>query len=377
MPYPWRGACTLLVALLALSTGGAALAQVTHDDSLGARSGQWPLAASRQGCWSSPPSRTVEEALKVAANPPAEERRRRATHVGANRDVLLLSDGTLKAAYAAGLILGWGETGNRPRFAAITAVGMSALVAPFAFIGPAGDQIIADIFNCPADNLTGMAERAVSYLDDGVLEAIAREHDSGRRLLVALTGSPARAEAVWDIGRLAASRHPKAAALVRQVLLAAVDAHAFVDPRNAPIKAGKVVARNFTFRTLGAGAPFLFPSEVAQISGRDARYYLIHNAGVFPDESTEYIRARTNKDDLSADAQTIVPAYDIVRHSLATDGRIGFASIKLGLGLTQQAPFDMDYVRALFLYAYRQGRMGKEWKSTFPGLTNVVAKSRP
>ena len=65
----------------------------------------------------------------------------------------------------------------------------------------------------PRGQPAGMAERAVSYLDDGVLEAIAREHDAGRRLLVALTGSPARAEAVWDIGRVAASRHPKSGAL--------------------------------------------------------------------------------------------------------------------------------------------------------------------
>jgi hypothetical protein len=349
-----------MIAFLVLATGGATPTR----------------ADNRRECWSSPPSQTVEEALKVAANPTAEERWRRVAHVGAERDVLLLSGGTLKAAYAAGLIVGWGETGNRPRFAAITAVGMSALVAPFAFIGPAGDRIIADIFNCNANNLSGMAERAVSYLDDGVLDAIAREHNAGRRLLVALTGSPARAEAVWDIGRVAASRHPQAADLVRRVLLAAVDAHAFVDPRDAPIKAGEVVARNFTFRTLGAGAQFLFPSEVAQISGSDARYYLIHNTGVFPDESADYIRARTDKDDRHADAQAIVPAYDIVRHSLATRSRFRFASIKLGLGLTPQAPFDMAYVKALFLYAYRQSRMGKEWTSTFPGLPNVVAKSR-
>jgi hypothetical protein len=367
-----------LIALLAFFSGDYALAQATRDVNQGARSTQWPLVAGRQRCWSPPPSQTVEEALKVAANPTAEERRRRAANVGADRDVLLLSGGTLKAAYAAGLLVGWGETGNRPRFAAITAVGTSALVAPFAFIGPAGDQIIADIFNCTADNLAGMAERAVSHVDDGVLEAIAREHNAGRRLFAALTGSPARAEAVWDIGRVAASRHPKAAALVRQILLAAVDAHAFVDPRDTPIRAGEVVERNFTFRTLGAGAQFLFPSEVAQISGRDARYYLIHNAGVFPDESAEYIRARASKGkDLHADAQTIVPAYDVIRHSLATSGRFRFASIKLGLNLTQQAPFDTAYVRSLFHYAYRQGRMGKEWGSTFPGLTNVVAKSRP
>jgi hypothetical protein len=136
------------------------------------------------------------------------------------------------------------------------------------------------------------------------------------------------------------------------------------------------VARNFTFRALGSGAQFLMPSEVAQIAGERGRYYLIHNAGVFPDESAEYIRARTAKDDLHADAQTVVPAYDIVRRSLATNSGFLFASIKLGLGITQQAPFDMTYVKALFLYAYRQGRMGKEWQSTFPGLPNPVARPR-
>lgn len=355
-----RAVCALAIILLALATGSADPAR----------------AGSRQGCWSAPPSQTVEEALKVAANPSAEERWRRAAHVGAERDVLLLSGGTLKAAYAAGLVVGWGETGNRPRFAAITAVGMSALIAPFAFIGPAGDRIIADIFNCPADSLSGMAARAVSYVDDGLVEAIAREHGAGRRLLVALTGSPARAEAVWDIGLIAASRQPQAGALIRQILLAAVEEHAFVDPMQAPIKAGKVVPRNFTFRTLGAGAQFLFPSEVAQLSGSGARYFLIHNAGVFPDESADYIEARNQKDDRRAETQAILPAYDIVRHSLATTGSFRFASIKLGLGLTPQAPFDMAYVKALFLYAYRQSRMGKEWRSTLPGLPDVVAKAR-
>jgi hypothetical protein len=375
MTQPWRGACTLLIALLALSAGGPVLAQATRDNQR-APSEHWSLADSRQRCWSAPPSQTVEEALKVAANPTPEGRLRLTASRGDDRDVLFLSGGGLKAAYAAGLFVGWGETGNRPRFAAITAVGMSALVAPFAFIGPAGDPIIADIFNCAAGDLNGMAERAVSYIDSGVLEAIAREHDAGRRLFIALTGSPARAEAVWDIGRLAASRHPAAADLVRQVLLAAVVEHAFVDPKDSPIKAGKVVARNFTFRALGSGAQFLMPSEVAQIAGERGRYYLIHNAGVFPDESAEYIRARTAKDDLHADAQTVVPAYDIVRRSLATNSGFLFASIKLGLGITQQAPFDMTYVKALFLYAYRQGRMGKEWQSTFPGLPNPVARPR-
>lgn len=115
------------------------------------------------------------------------------------------------------------------------------------------------------------------------------------------------------------------------------------------------MARNFTFRTLGGRS-----AVPVSARGRAAlSYYLIHNAGVFADESADYIRARTEKDDRHADAQAIVPAYDIVRHALATSARLQVASIKIGLGLAPQAPFDMAYVKALFSHAYRQGRMAR------------------
>jgi hypothetical protein len=263
-----------------------------------------------------------------------------------------------------------GETGRRPQFVAVTAVGISALIAPFAFIGPAGDPMIANIFNCPTNNLVGMAERAASELDDEVIEAIAREQESGRRLLVALPGSAARAEVVWDLGRLAASRHASAAVLLRKILLAATDQHTFADPAEAPAAAGQVVARNFSFRSPGAGEAFLFPRQVAQISGGDTRYFLIHNASIFPDESADYIRAHANKRDPKT--WELVPAYDIVRHSATTGSRFRFASIKLRLWPAPQAEFDMAYVKAVFRHAYRQGRMDKEWKSKFPGLPRAV-----
>ena len=282
--------------------------------------------------------------------------------------MLLMSSADLKAAYAAGLLVGWGETGDRPRFDVITAVGVSALIAPFAFLGPAGDRKIADIFNCGASDPNSLAERAASYLDDKVLAAIAREHETGRRLLVALPGSAARSETVWDIGRLAASRHPNATSHLRKILLAAIDWQTFVDPNDAPAAAGQVVERNFTFRTTGAGEQFLFPSELTRNSGEGTAYYLIHNERIFPDESADYIRSRASSGNSQSGTRAIVPAHDVIRHSLSTNSSFRFASIKLRLGFIPQAAFDMAYIQALFRHAYRQGRMGKEWQSAFPGL---------
>lgn len=117
-----------------------------------------PIAEAHPGgmCWRPPQARTVEEAVIVAQNE---------ANVAAGRGMsgtpamLALSDGRLKTAYSAGLIVGWGETGKRPAFSVVTAVGMSALLAPFAFIGRDGDGAIADIFACDAASLEEMAAR--------------------------------------------------------------------------------------------------------------------------------------------------------------------------------------------------------------------------
>ena len=70
-------------------------------------------------CWKAPQSRTVEEAVIAAQNQANVAARPRSTGPAA---MLALSDGRLKSAYGAGLLVGWGETGARPEFAVVTAV---------------------------------------------------------------------------------------------------------------------------------------------------------------------------------------------------------------------------------------------------------------
>ena len=330
-----------------------------------------PMPAWAAGaCWRTPPSQTVEEIGHVVENQQRRMARRSGASAAPKPAALALSGGRLKTAYGAGLLVGWGETGKRPDFSAVTAVGVSALIAPFAFLGAEGDQKIADIFSCEAASLQDMAERAASYIDAGTLETIARRHDAGARLMVALPGSAARRETVWDIGALAASRHPKAQRYIRNILVAAVDLTTFIDPATMPMTVGALVERNTSFRQIGAGEPFL---SAGRTPAPAAATYLIHNGVLFPDEGEAYMAAarRTVAGAASPRAdKPVVPAYDFFLAAEASRAEVYIASPRPHLNLQPTSDFDMSYLRALFLDAYREGRMSREWRLTFPDRNN-------
>ena len=164
----------------------------------------------------------------------------------------------MRIAYGGGLIAGWGETGYRPAFAAVLAVGRSALLAPFAFLGEEGDLKIASLFHCHrAESWTELGERAVSLTDSSVVARIAQRHSSGARLLIALTASPARSESVWDIGAIAASGDPGAIEDIANILRAAADPMRGLEGIRSSTWAGRSVPRNWIFREVGSGEPFL------------------------------------------------------------------------------------------------------------------------
>ncbi len=62
----------------------------------------------------------------------------------------------------------------------------------------------------------------------------------------------------------------------------------------------------------------------------------------------------------------VVPAYDFFLAAKASQTGIRIASLRPSITLQPQAEFDMAYNSALFLYAYRHGRMKMEWRSSFP-----------
>ncbi|HEX4439654.1 MAG TPA: patatin-like phospholipase family protein [Thermoanaerobaculia bacterium] len=59
---------------------------------------------------------------------------------------LAISGGGDNGAYGAGLLVGWTKAGTRPTFKLVTGVSTGALIAPFAFLGPAYDETLRRIY---------------------------------------------------------------------------------------------------------------------------------------------------------------------------------------------------------------------------------------
>src|SRR4030081_3487620 len=59
---------------------------------------------------------------------------------------LALSGGGADGAYGAGVLNGWTAAGTRPKFTVVSGVSTGGLIAPFAFLGPAYDATLRDVY---------------------------------------------------------------------------------------------------------------------------------------------------------------------------------------------------------------------------------------
>jgi predicted acylesterase/phospholipase RssA len=159
--------------------------------------------------------------------------------MGREHDYLVLSGGGGNGAFGAGLLAGWTAHGSRPEFQIVSGVSTGALIAPFAFLGPAYDGTLRDVYTrystedlVESRSLLSIVrgDAALStarlraliahYLDDAVIAAIAAEGARGRSLFVGTTNLDAGRPVVWDITRIAAHGTPAARELIYDVILA-------------------------------------------------------------------------------------------------------------------------------------------------------------
>jgi hypothetical protein len=78
-------------------------------------------------------------------------------------NILEMSGGDAKGAFGAGVLIGWGESGTRPKFDVVTGISAGALLSTWAFLGePEDDAVIADLF-------TGMKKSDVAPKPGGIL----------------------------------------------------------------------------------------------------------------------------------------------------------------------------------------------------------------
>jgi predicted acylesterase/phospholipase RssA len=159
-------------------------------------------------------------------------------------NILEMSGGDAKGAFGAGVLIGWGESGTRPKFDVVTGISSGALLSTWAFLcEPEDDAVIADLFtamnksdvapkpggilrfafgdNSFMDN-TPLIEKLRELITEKTIARVAAEAHKGRLLLVGLHNLDYRQLWVFDLTAVAASGGPHALETYRKILQASV-----------------------------------------------------------------------------------------------------------------------------------------------------------
>ena len=157
-------------------------------------------------------------------------------------NILALSGGGSEGAFGAGVLVGLTRAHDRPRFELVTGVSAGALIAPFAFLGPRWDAELEAAFTTDHSHLLGhspswqfvnrllfplgrdhhdpLFDMVDRYVTPALVDAVARESEKGRRLIIATTDLDTEETMLWDMGVIAEHGGEVARALFRDILVA-------------------------------------------------------------------------------------------------------------------------------------------------------------
>src|ERR1700738_210769 len=321
---------------------------------------------------------------------------RKETHVSVRAGALsylALSGGGADGAYGAGVLNGWTEAGTRPQFSVVSGVSTGALIAPFAFLGPAYDATLREVYTSGiADNLlntpnivhalfgsglfgnTHLRELVARYVGKDMLGAIATEHAKGRRLLIVTTNLDTQRTVIWDMGRIATIGSAQAVGLFRDVLAASASIPVVFPPMLIDAEAN---GRRFQEMHVDGGvtAPVLtLPEAFLLRNGASARglrmnIYVLINDKVERDfklvpNSTIGIAARTSASITKTQMRSVLfEPYDFARRN-----NFGFNLTYIAKDLPSpgSSGFETSYMRSLYQYGYDKATTGDFWAKAPP-----------
>jgi hypothetical protein len=318
---------------------------------------------------------------------------------------LALSAGSDSGAFGAGLLVGWTAAGDRPSFNVVTGVSAGALIAPFAFLGPAYDAQLREVFTTLRPSDVALLRRRVMallfgealadtsplsrliqrYANAAMLKAIAAEYARGRLLLIGTTNLDLQRPVIWNIGAIAASGHPQALELFRRILLASASIPGAFPPVLIDVEQDGHAYQEMHVDGAVASHVFLYPPSLnfldtvrATNPERERIAYVIRN-GRMDVES-----ASTSRGLFSIASRSIATLVhfsgvnDVSRIYLTTlrDG-VGFRLAFIGADFVadRPEPFDPAFMRALFEYGYELARNGYPWRTAPPDIGTLPANA--
>lgn len=309
---------------------------------------------------------------------------------------LAISGGADNGAFGAGLLVGWTENGSRPTFKMVTGISTGALTAPLAFLGPAYDGALTAVYTktnsedifvkrsaLAAVANDGMADTAPlyqmisSYVDDGMVAAIAREYDKGRLLMIATTNLDAGRPVVWNIGAIAKSNHPSAKDSIRRILLASASVPGVFPPVMFDIV---IDGRHFQEMHGDGGTTaqtFLYPPTVsardlpAVFRTRSRTAYIIRNGKLQEDwqeteRKTLSIAGRAVSTLITSNG--VGDMYRIYTTTRRDKVAFNLALIEDDFTEPYKGPFDQAYMTKLFDYGRAKAKAGFPWRKAPPGI---------
>jgi predicted acylesterase/phospholipase RssA len=344
--------------------------------------------------WADAPSDSLE---KSAIESIEQEK---AAHGGKLEPVaygLALSGGGGDGAFGAGLLCGWTEHGDRPFFKLVTGISTGALMAPFAFLGPAYDHRLKEAYTTVSDKdiyqahspvavvlslanirpLQSIADtRPLAKLLEGLIDAqvvqeVAAEHLKGRRLLVGTTQLDAQRLVIWNMGALAVSNYPQKLELFRKILLASASIPGAFPPQYFTVEAG---GEKFEEMHGDGGVRvevMLYEDAIKPfaVAGRRKRVlYIIRNQQVYPEwkqvkPQLKHIAARAI--DSLTKSQGIGDLYRLYVYAQRDGIDYNLAFIPADFPVKAKSPFDQGYMNKLFDFAYDLAKNGYPW-SKYP-----------
>jgi predicted acylesterase/phospholipase RssA len=315
---------------------------------------------------------------------------------GREHAYLALSGGGANGAFGAGLLVGWSAAGTRPEFTMVTGVSTGALMAPFAFLGPAYDAQLKEMYTTYSTKdlvrkrnilsaLTGtsvadtapMKKMLAKYINQDLMQAIAAEHRKGRRLWVGTTNLDAKRPVVWNIGLIASTGGPEALALIRKVILASASIPAVFPPVLVEVEADGQRYDELHVDGGTASQVFLYPADldfkitIRQLKIKGVpRVYVVRNSFLKPEWETikpQILRIANISISSLIRTQGIGDMYRIYLDCQRDGLDYNLAYIPETFDQKPSEDFDPVYMGKLFDFGYQLAKDGYRWDKAPPG----------
>ncbi|GMG87797.1 patatin-like phospholipase family protein [Biformimicrobium ophioploci] len=308
---------------------------------------------------------------------------------------LAISGGGANGAFGVGVLIGWTAAGNRPEFTMVTGVSTGALTAPFAFLGSDYDEemrevyttintediarqrnLLSAIFGDSVADTEPLQTLIEKYIDKAKIEAIAREHQKGRRLFIGTVNLDAGRSVVWNIGEIAVSDYPHKMALIHQVLRASASIPVAFPPVVIPVEAagqrydelhvdGGTGSQVFVYP---ADADWRAVTEQLKVQGTP-QVYVIRNSFLDP----EYQEVRRNIVPIASRTieslirtQGLGDLYQIYALCKRDGNDFNLAYIPKEFSEEPAESFDPVYMKKLLDFGYQMAVDGYPWEQAPP-----------